>query len=578
MKLFAVPFAVLFAAAVAAVSAQAPACDLEKLKPLMSDPSFAGCTTESGLTIPPAAVPTAAEIQKACSSKSCAALVAKVTATGLTTCKLGAVDLIKDIFIPIAKECKFDGAAPPAAGNETAPAKPANTPAGSRTAAPKESVEVPKDGSHAGSSKDTIANAPANNGTTPAKPDNSSADSHGGNTKTPAATGIELTPAPTKVSEATIALVVVGSVFALALIGFVAYRCRRSDAKHVDIPEAALSPQPDYRAIFNLQSPPGETTEGVSTQASSGEPKARTTRPPKTERELSSAFCDADVLALRLPLKRLEIGKEVSHGASGRVYTGFCDRQEVAIKRLAPNLCDDKRQILGFLSEAKLMATIHHERIIRFIGIAWTDPSDLMIVTQFMPRGDLRSLLQEYANDSRPTGFNQVKLKIAQHVIEGLAYLHSLSPQVLHRDLKSRNILLSASLDACLTDFGVSRERADTTMTMGVGTLRWMAPEVMFGGRYTDTADVFSFGVVLSELDTHQLPYCFDSHSMPDAAVIALVSNGTLKVSFSPAADKDVVQLARECTALSPTERPNAAEVLKRMQQIFSRYKAPSTF
>ncbi|GLE01541.1 hypothetical protein PINS_up010371 [Pythium insidiosum] len=566
-------FAVLFAAAVAAVSAQAPACELDKLKALLTDPSLQGCSTETGLVFPPPTVPTAAEIQKACSSKSCAALVAKVKATGLTTCKLGAVDLIKDIFDPMDKQCKFDGATPPAAGNETAPAKPENTPAGSRTAAPKESVEVPKDGSHAGSSKDTIANAPANNGTTPAKP-----DSHGGNTKIPAATGIELTPAPTKVSGTMIALVVIGSVFALALIGFVAYRCRRSDAKHVDISEAALSPQPDYRAIFNLQSPPGETTEGVSTQASSGEPKARTTRPPKTERELSSAFRDADVLALRLPLKRLEIGKEVSHGASGRVYTGFYDRQQVAIKRLAPNLCEDKRQILGFLSEAQLMSTIRHERIIRFIGIAWTDPSDLMIVTQFMPRGDLRSLLQEYANDSRPTGFNQVKLKIAQHVIEGLAYLHSLSPQVLHRDLKSRNILLSASLDACLTDFGVSRERADTTMTRGVGTLRWMAPEVMFGGRYTDTADVFSFGVVLSELDTHQLPYCFDSHSMPDAAVIALVSNGTLKVSFSPAADKDVVQLARECTALSPTERPNAAEVLKRMQQIFSRYKAPSTF
>ncbi|GLE01566.1 hypothetical protein PINS_up010396 [Pythium insidiosum] len=147
-------FAVLFAAAVAAVSAQT--CDLAKLQPLMTDPSFTECKTESGLAIPPTAVPTAADIKKACSSKSCATLVAKVKATGVTTCKIGTVDLITDLLEPIAKECKFDGAAPPAAGNETAPAKPENAPAGSHAGshagAPKETVEVPKDGSHAAGS------------------------------------------------------------------------------------------------------------------------------------------------------------------------------------------------------------------------------------------------------------------------------------------------------------------------------------------------------------------------------------------------------------------------------------------
>ncbi|GLE02632.1 hypothetical protein PINS_up011473 [Pythium insidiosum] len=213
-----------------------------------------------------------------------------------------------------------------------------------------------------------------------------------------------------------------------------------------------------------------------------------------------------------------------------------------------------------------------HERIIRFIGIAWTDPSDLIVVTEFMGGGDLRSLLMDYAERSLPTGFNQDKLKIALHVIEGLAYMHQLEPQVLHRDLKSRNVLLSTSLDACLTDFGVSRELTDVTMTMGVGTLRWMAPEVMQGGRYTDTADVFSFGVVLSELDTHQLPYSVEGRNLPDAAIITQISLGSLQVSFSPSADINIVDLARRCMAMSPADRPSAEYVMNSLSQIYQHH------
>ncbi|KAJ0407274.1 hypothetical protein P43SY_008049 [Pythium insidiosum] len=336
----------------------------------------------------------------------------------------------------------------------------------------------------------------------------------------------------------------------------------------------ALSPQPFYAQTHYTQknSPAEELTEGVSTKASSARLTSSSSRLSTAERELSIAFSDADVLAIRLPIHRLNVGDEISHGAFGRVYTGVYDRQNVAIKRLSPELRNNRRQILGFLTEAKLMSTMHHERIIRFIGIAWSNPSDLMVVTEFMPGGDLRSLLKDYADRSLPTGFSQDKLRIAVHVIEGLTYMHSLQPPVLHRDLKSRNILLSDSLDACLTDFGVSRERSDVTMTMGVGTLRWMAPEVMQGGRYTDTADVFSFGVVLSELDTHQLPYSVEGRNMPDAAVITQISLGRLRVSFSPLADEEVVALARQCMALSPADRPSAEYVMSRLRQIYDHH------
>ncbi|GMF36269.1 unnamed protein product [Phytophthora lilii] len=116
-------------------------------------------------------------------------------------------------------------------------------------------------------------------------------------------------------------------------------------------------------------------------------------------------------------------------------------------------------------------------------------------------------LLSNYEKARHPVGFNREKATIALHVAHALTYLHSLEPPVIHRDLKSRNILLNQMHEAKLTDFGISRERLDRTMTAGVGTSLWMAPEVMTGEKYDDKADMFSFGVVLSELDVHTLPY-----------------------------------------------------------------------
>lgn len=161
------------------------------------------------------------------------------------------------------------------------------------------------------------------------------------------------------------------------------------------------------------------------------------------------------------------------------------------------------------LAEAKLMARMDHARTVWFIGVAWNALSDLCVVSEFMSGGDLRALLNKYEEDpaNHPIGFNFDKMKIASHVINALVYLHSMQPKVLHRDLKSKNILLSEDLDAKVTDFGVSREIIDKTMTAGVGTSLWMAPEVLVGEHYDEKADIFSFGVVLAELDSHSLPY-----------------------------------------------------------------------
>ncbi|POM74232.1 TKL protein kinase [Phytophthora palmivora] len=216
---------------------------------------------------------------------------------------------------------------------------------------------------------------------------------------------------------------------------------------------------------------------------------------------------DDVITAKRIPRDKVKIKKLISRGAYGEVYNGVFNGQPVAVKMLLPSTRGSLQHVTDFLTEAKMTASMDHPHIVTFIGVAWDSLSDLCVVLEFMDGGDLRMLLNKYEATKHPVGFDKQKTTIALHVCHALTYLHSLMPPVIHRDLKSRNILLNHDFEAKLTDFGISRERLDQTMTAGVGTSLWMAPEVMLGEKYDVKADMFSFGVVLSELDVHTLPY-----------------------------------------------------------------------
>ncbi|KAF4317386.1 hypothetical protein BBI17_008007 [Phytophthora kernoviae] len=227
-----------------------------------------------------------------------------------------------------------------------------------------------------------------------------------------------------------------------------------------------------------------------------------------------------------------------------------------------------------------MMASVEHPRIVRFIGVAWDSLSDLCAVSEFMGGGDLHSLLTRFEEtEHRPHGFDFEKARIALQTAQALAYLHSLDPIVLHRDLKSMNILLTPKLDAKITDFGVSRQWSVDTMTAGVGTVLWMAPEVMLGKHYDSSADIFSFGIVLSELDSHLPPYREvwgpkSGRKISDTALLQLVSSGQLSIEFSSNAPQELVDLGHACVDLDPTARPSANEVLYQLQLILQIYEA----
>ncbi|EGZ26970.1 hypothetical protein PHYSODRAFT_415772, partial [Phytophthora sojae] len=287
-------------------------------------------------------------------------------------------------------------------------------------------------------------------------------------------------------------------------------------------------------------------------------------------------WTDDVITAKRISRRDVHIGKLLSRGAFGEVYSGTFDGSRVAVKMLPPETRGAIPNVNAFLSEAKMTATMDHPRIISLIGVAWNSLSDLCVVMEFMEGGDLRALLDRYQTAQHPVGIDHEKATIALHVCHALTYLHSLMPQVIHRDLKSRNILLTETMEAKITDFGISRERLDQTMTAGVGTSLWMAPEVMMGERYDDKADMFSFGVVLSELDAHALPYAqakeknrdSDGRKLPDTILLQQVAMGRLRVEFSESTPQSIVDLGLACVSVDPKMRPTAAEALYRLQVV----------
>jgi serine/threonine protein kinase len=146
-----------------------------------------------------------------------------------------------------------------------------------------------------------------------------------------------------------------------------------------------------------------------------------------------------------------------------------------------------------FTSEIFLLARLHHPNIIGFVGTV-LDIDNMYILIEYASMGDLRDCLsKDFAAD---WDFHNHKLRVLVETCKGMEYLHSLDPIVMHRDLKTENVLVTDHLQCKVSDFGESRDIGDATMTC-VGTPYYIAPEVFRGEHYDESADVFSFGIIM---------------------------------------------------------------------------------
>jgi tRNA A-37 threonylcarbamoyl transferase component Bud32 len=284
-----------------------------------------------------------------------------------------------------------------------------------------------------------------------------------------------------------------------------------------------------------------------------------------------SIWNDLELLSLQLRASAIKDLKPLGSGAFATVWlVRYRNLQLLASKRLRPER-RTKKHTAAFVEEIKLIANFEHPNLVKLIGAAWTVETDLQMLLEYMEGGDLRRFL---ADPNTPVGWTTTKFNIAIDVIEALVYLHSFVPALVHRDLKSKNVLLSADMEAKLSDFGTSRFRSsDKTMTGGVGTGRWLAPEVIRGDSdYGPAADIYSFGTLLTELDTNQIPYdnvrASNGKIMSDLTILHRVATGKLHPKVRATCGRALTDLVERCLVEDPSERPTAPAIAYELRVI----------
>jgi Ran GTPase-activating protein (RanGAP) involved in mRNA processing and transport len=209
-------------------------------------------------------------------------------------------------------------------------------------------------------------------------------------------------------------------------------------------------------------------------------------------------------ITFSLEIKREELEWSIllsNKGGFGDVYLGMYHREQVAIKKLrAMDL--SQSTLVEFKRETSIMAQLQSKYIVRLYGICLTQP--YCMVMEYMPKGALYNILHS------PEDLNWgVRQQIAIDIAYGLAFLHD--KNILHKDVKSLNVLLTEQLRAKLSDFGMSQVRNETTSktseTTTGGTLLWKPPESFQRKPYTPKSDIYSYGVVLWEIATRTLPF-----------------------------------------------------------------------
>ncbi|OQR93053.1 kinase, partial [Thraustotheca clavata] len=317
-----------------------------------------------------------------------------------------------------------------------------------------------------------------------------------------------------------------------------------TNSVHVYEPNSAVHVYDPHQAAKAMSNTSGTKTGGSTTSVQS---------------DTGLDMCNLDMY--RIPSNEVSMIKALAQGAYGEVWLGQYEGQVVAVKKLL-NHKRDRNELQKFIQEIALMSKMDCPYIVKFIGATWSRPSDIMLVTEYMDAGDLRNILQ--TNTSTGTLTWPHKINCAYQISEALVYLHSLEPKVIHRDLKSRNVLLNSKMQSKLTDFGVSRETDDATMTAGIGTYRWMAPEVLQDGHYTESADMFSFGVILAELSNEIVPYSdlrnASGNAYTDTAIMAKVMQGQIRPTFASTTPTWLVELGNQCLSLTPEDRPTAMQ------------------
>ncbi|WVZ95584.1 hypothetical protein U9M48_041328 [Paspalum notatum var. saurae] len=252
--------------------------------------------------------------------------------------------------------------------------------------------------------------------------------------------------------------------------------------------------------------------------------------------------------------KMLTKGEKIASGSSADLYRGTYNGLDVAIKCLR----------IATLSNPSEIERVKHENILQFYGACTKHPY-YCIVTEYMPGGNLYDFLHKQNNFLDLVTI----IKIAISISKGMDYLHQ--NDIIHRDLKTANLLIGHDQVIKIADFGVARHGSqEGQMTAETGTYRWMAPEIINHKPYDNKADVFSFAIVLWELATSKVPY---DNLTPLQAALGVRQGLRLDV---PASVHPILsKMIQRCWDEDPDVRPTFTEIIVELENTLQHVQAP---
>ncbi|KAF8724794.1 hypothetical protein HU200_020729 [Digitaria exilis] len=271
----------------------------------------------------------------------------------------------------------------------------------------------------------------------------------------------------------------------------------------------------------------------------------------------------------------------LGEGGFGSVYKGrLPDGTDVAIKQLRDGGGQGERE---FQAEVEIISRVHHRHLVALVGYCISN-NQRLLVYEFVPNNTLHYHLHGHG---MPVLEWSTRIKVAAGAARGIAYLHEdCHPRIIHRDIKSSNILLDNNFEAKVGDFGLARLALDAVThvtTRVMGTFGYMAPEYASSGKLTERSDVFSFGVVLLELITGRKPVDA-SRPLGDESLVEwarpklsrALDTGDLEGLVDPRLEKKLneaemvrmIEAAAACIRHSASRRPRMSQVVRVLESL----------
>ena len=255
----------------------------------------------------------------------------------------------------------------------------------------------------------------------------------------------------------------------------------------------------------------------------------------------------------------------ISSGSFSRVYKGVYRNRYVAIKMLKGGL--SARNIEEFRKEFRVMKSVRHPNLLECYGASF-EHNKLSYVIEYCQRG---TLVHVMTDPSLTIGWEHATDFFAQ-ALRGLCFLHEYTPPIVHRDLKSQNLLVTRNYEIKIGDFGLSRFNTasnNPTLSNMCGTMTHCAPEIFSGEVFTTKSDIYSMGMILWELcnrvatGSYSPPYAEFPNIVLDIQIIAQAATKNLRPTIPAGVPSALAGLIARCWDKDPAARPEAPQLLR---------------